>query len=131
MVGEEGEKWKTDEVDKCLVAHGQVARPQGGRGRLPRMQRPELKPDCNQQDFTFFTEEWRRLSEGSSNTDDKVLRDKLLSCAEPTPRKTLNNILSKERLTAISTQELLTKMQRTAVKKCSLLRSAHCSSEAL
>ena len=55
----------------------------------------ELKTDCNQQDFTFFTEEWRRFSEGSGSTDNKILRDELLTCAEPTLRKTLTNTLGK------------------------------------
>ena len=85
------------------------------------MQRPELKADCNQQDFTFFTEEWRRFSEGSGSTDDKILRDELLTCAKPTLRKTLTNTLGKAKLSTISSKELMKEMERTVVEKCSKL----------
>ena len=85
------------------------------------MQRPELKADCNQQDFTFFTEEWRRFSEGSGSTDNKILRDELLTCAEPTLRKTLTKTLGKAKLSTISSVEHMKEMERTAVEKCSEL----------
>ena len=61
------------------------------------------------------------ILKGSGSNDDKILRDELLTCAEPTLRKTLTNMLGKAKLSTISSVELMKEMERTAVEKCSEL----------
>ena len=86
---------------------------QGGANRLPKMERPDLKLNSNQQDFNFFKEEWRRFSDSSGATYTKVLRDQLLQCAETGLRKMLQGV---ERLKNVTLDNLLMEMEKTAVR---------------
>ena len=50
---------------------------------------------CSEQDFGFliFKDEWRRYADSADTTNDNLLRDQLLQCAETSLKKTLQNTI--------------------------------------
>ena len=84
--------------------------------KLQKLDRPVLTMRCSQQDFGFFKEELRRYATTADTTDDNLLQDQLLQCAEMSLRRMLQNTLGSTNMASISVAELLLEIARAAVE---------------
>ena len=82
--------------------HAVCGAPSGQRDKLQKLDRPVLTTGYSQQDFRFFREEWRRYATGSNATDENLLRDQLLQCAELSLRRMLQNTIGSANIATIS-----------------------------
>ena len=100
-----------------LANHVGSGTPSGRRDRLQKLDRPVLTTGRSQQNFGFFKDEWRRYSDAANTTDDNLLRDQLLQCAEVSLRRTLQNTIGSANMAGISVADLLLEIKKEAVEK--------------
>ena len=94
---------KTDDLELTVAAtvlgihseanHVVCGTPSVRRDKLQKLDRPVLTTGRSQQDFGFFREEWRRYATAADTTDDNLLQDQLLQCAEVSLRRMLQNTI--------------------------------------
>ena len=68
-----------DQQDGGAAAGGGGA---GGRSRLAKIPRPSVSVGCSQEEFKFFTSEWKIYVRSSPGVENTKLRDQLFSCAD-------------------------------------------------
>ena len=56
----------------------------------------DVESDVRHQPTSSAREEWRRYVTAAKSTDDNLLRDQLLQCAEVSQRRTLQNTIVKQ-----------------------------------
>ena len=91
--------------------------------KLQKLEHPVLMTGCSQQDLKFFKEEWVRYATVSNVTEENLLRDQLLHCADLPVQKMLQNTIGSASLAKMTVMELMTQIEKTAVKRQSDLLS--------
>jgi hypothetical protein len=113
--------YETGDLEQTVAApvlgiHSGRGTPSGRHNKLQKLDRPVLMMRCSQQDFGFFKEELRRYATAADTTDDNLLQDQLLQCAEMSLRRMLQNTLGSTNMASISVAELLLEIARAAVE---------------
>ena len=75
----------------------------------------------SQQDFGFFKEEWRRYATASNTTEENLLRDQLLQCADLSLRRTLQNTIRSAALAKMTVIELMADIEKAESRQSDLL----------
>ena len=83
---------------------------------MQKLDRPVLMTGNSQQDFRLFKEEWGRYATASNVTEDNLLRDRLLQCADLSLRRTLQNTIGSTALANMTVAGLMTEIEKAAVE---------------
>ena len=92
------------------------------RDKLQKLKHPVLMMGCSQQDFGFFKEEWRRYATASNTTEENLLRDQLLQCADLSLQRTLQNTIGSAALAKMTVIELMAVNEKAAMRDSDLLK---------
>ena len=94
-----------------LVVHRKTARQQD---RFQKIDRPVIMTGYSQQDFGFFKEEWERYTIASNVTEENLLRDMLLQCADLSLQKSLQHTIGSTALANMSVVGFMTEIEKEA-----------------
>ena len=87
------------------------------RDEFQKLDCPILMTRCSQQDFGFFKEEWRRYATASNTTEENLLRDQLLQCADLSLQRMLQNTIGSAALAKMTVIELMADIEKAAVER--------------
>ena len=114
-----GCKWKTEELMPASVhlklyheANHDISGAQ--QDRLQKIDQPVIMTGYNQQDFKFFKEEWENYTIASNITEENLLQDMLLQCADLSLQKLLRHTIGSTALANMSVAALMTEIEKEA-----------------